>query len=258
MKHLGFIAPKIEREHHVLGGSGDIFPVICADGIWNDMPLKEYQMKKFETYNCTSFNTLNQIEAYIYKVFGETVNYSDRWLGIIAGTKPPGNDPHIVMEAIRQYGLIPEEMLPWSDDLQNVEEYYSFKGGDGETCYEEGRRWLEKWDFKHKWAFDSNQPNDEKENNLKVSLGICPPTLAVYAWATDERGVYVRKGYDTHWTMMRAFTDFKKIFDSYEPVDKDVDQEIYFCKIICLKKKLVGVNTSLWVKFINWLISIFK
>lgn len=248
----GFIEPKIEREHYVLGGSPIPVKILQPFGNWNDsLPDGEKQfVSKFDTYNCTSFNTLNQIEQYLRKAFNDSTNYSDRWVGIIAGTDPKkgGNDPHVVYEAIRKYGLIPENMLPFSDDIQNVEEYYSFKGADQKACYDAGKKWLDKYDFKHEWVFQPDQPIDEKINNMKVSLKYSPLGIAVYAWAMDERGVYISLGSPNHWTSVFGYEDLIDVFDSYEPFKKFVDQNILFCKRISieLKKK----NTS----FISWLI----
>ena len=48
----------------------------------------------FETFNCVSFGTLSAIETLMFRLFGEKVNYSDRWIGIMAGTNAGtnGND----------------------------------------------------------------------------------------------------------------------------------------------------------------------
>ena len=139
LKNNGFIPPVIDKTHYVFGSNQMSFKVIQPDGDWsNVIPEEEKQyVLNFDTFNCVSFNTLNQIEMYMNKVFNEKINYSDRWLGIIAGTNPErgGNDPQTVYEAIRKYGLIPEEMLPFSEDLKTVEEYYSFKGADSDKCY---------------------------------------------------------------------------------------------------------------------------
>tara|TARA_R110000868_G_scaffold75379_4_gene217565 strand:+ start:157 stop:987 length:831 start_codon:yes stop_codon:yes gene_type:complete len=259
--NYGFIKPTIEAKQYVLGNVNVPFKVLKEDGDWRDnmRPVKEIQFNdKFDTYNCTSYNTLNQIEQYMYVAFKETVNYSDRWLGIIAGTKPPGNDPHIVYEAIRKYGLIPEDMLPYSDDLTSVDEYYSFKGADMEACYAEGRKWLEKYDFMHEWCFDpqGNIPNDEKVNNIKASLKASPVSFAVFAWVEDSRGVYIRLGGDVHWTSCMCYDDLQRVFDSYDPVEKPVDQEIFYAKRIHIEKKTMESKketllTKLWQWFLK-------
>ena len=127
----------------------------------------------------------------MYRLFGQKINYSDRWVGIIAGTGEGGNDPHTVCEAIRKYGLIPEEMLPFRDDLKDINEYYSFKGANKEACYEAGRKWLEQYDFKHEWVYSGYIPEDEKKNNRKVALKMSPLGISVYAWGQDSSGIFV-------------------------------------------------------------------
>lgn len=257
-KEYGFIKPTITREHYIFGASPVPFVVRKEDGNWfNSLPVKELQNTNFEKYNCTSYKTLDQIETYMLKVFGEKVNYSDRWLGIIAGTKPPGNDPQVVYEAIRKYGLIPEEMLPADANLANIGEYYSFKGADKEACYREGRKWLEKWDFYHEWVFGDGYTWEERIHNMKLAIKTSPLAVAVYAWAIDDRGVYVKMADENHWTTIYSIEEFQKVFDSYEPVLKDVDQEINFCKRIYMERKplveLSTVKLNLWQRIIKWI-----
>jgi len=257
MKNTGFIKPNIDHKQYVLGGLNVPFNVLKPDGDWRSdrRPIKEIQKNiHFDTFNCTSFNTLNQIEQYMYVRYGLEVNYSDRWLGIIAGTKPPGNDPHVVYEAIRKYGLIDESMLPFTDEITTVEDYYSFKGGDEQACYKAGREWLEKFDFKHEWIFnpDMNIPLDEKINNIKEALKVSPLAMAVYAWECDHRDVYIRNGPDVHWTSCDAFTDFLKVYDSYDPVDKDVEQELFYVKRIDISIRTKPIQESFLIKLIAW------
>lgn len=259
LKNSGFIEPIITEEQYILGGGNVPFAPLKLDSDWSDIRQKaEYQSKPaFDTYNCTGFNTLNQIEQYMSVAFNEENNYSDRWVGIIAGTKPPGNDPQIVYEAIRKYGLIPEEMLPFSDDIQNLEEYFSFKGANMEACYAEGKRWLQKYDFKHEWVFDRKQPLNEKINNMKIALKYSPLAIAVYAWFQNEKGIYVRMGQDCHWTSQTAYKDDMKIYDSYDPIVKDVDQEIFFCKRIHMDKKIEPISIVKKKSCLDWLQSLF-
>ncbi len=178
----------------------------------------------------------------------------------MAGTKPPGNDPQAVYEAIRKYGLIPEEMLPYSDDLQSVEEYYSFKGADREACLAEGRRWLEKYDFAHEWAFKQSDTADDKIKNMEISLKTSPLACAVYAWYADGEGFYIKAGPENHWTLVYALDQVgrlvEKVSDTYEPFMKDCAQEMLFCKriYIGLKPAVPPFSTpklSWWERFIN-------
>lgn len=245
----GFIEPLFEREAYFLGSSPVPKKVLQPNGDWTDsLPVGEHQNKRgIETSNCTAFGATDEIEQYEFKAFGEKNEYSDRWVGIISGTTSRGNDPQKVYEAIRKYGLIPEEMLPFSDDIQTVEEYYSFKGADKDACYREGQRWLERKDFKHEWVFDPSQPWEEKLNNIKVALKYSPLAVAVSAWTQDNRGVYVRFGVDNHWTTLYKFEDYEHFKDSYEPFIKLGDMELRYCKRIHIEKKSTPEQKKSWL-----------
>jgi len=123
VNNYGYIEPKIESDHWVLG---DQMPkeVLAPDGDWTKfVPPGEQQNISTETYNCTAFGTTNAVETYVFRKYGDTINLSDRALGILAGTKKPGNDPHIVCEALRHFGDCTEDVLPFQG--QTTEEYFT-------------------------------------------------------------------------------------------------------------------------------------
>lgn len=252
INNLGFVAPKaITPDQYVLGGGNVPKVVLRPSGDWSDIPDKEVQNRKFETNNCTAFNTLSRIEKMVFVIEGVKVNYSDRFLGVVAGTYPPGNDPHLVAEAIRKYGCIPEEMMPFSDDLANVDEYYSWKGVDKEACLAEGRKWLEKWEFMHEWAFLPGDPKSIRIPSMVEALTLCPPAVAVYAWEKDNRGLYVDKGRQpNHWTGLDNDMPLEHwlIGDSYladESENKKLDWFFNFeyCKRFHLRRREAVVDT---------------
>jgi hypothetical protein len=256
----GFIEPKIDPTHYVLGQGNVNLQVLEPTGDWSDsLPAIEKQsVPTFDTYNCTGFGATNQVEIYLLKRYGIKANYSDRWVGIIAGTdaKRGGNDPHTVYEAIRKYGLIPEEMLPFDDSITTAEEYFSFKGADREACYEAGRKWLEHFDFFHEWVFhpDSGLTAEERLHNMRVALKYSPLCVAVYAWEQDERGVFVDVFGPNHWTTESGIKEFQEIFDTYEPYKKLVDQKIIYAKRISIEKKAPSTRQT----FFQWIISFLK
>lgn len=241
--YTGFIAPIDDGTHWKLGVSGLPYVTLQSDGDWTaDLTIGEYQNKRgIETYNCVGFNTLKCIQELIWKQYGIKVNFSDRWVGIIAGTSAEkgGNDPHTVAEAIRKNGLIPEEMLPFSDDLKDAQEYYSFKGADEKACREEGKKWLETYGFGHEDVFTPSQPKDEKINNMMVALKSSPLGISVYAWTTNDKGIYISIGQPNHWTSVRNQKDITGVFDSYDPFLKSVDQDYLYCKRYSITKKKV-------------------
>jgi len=268
-ENKGFLPDVFLAEDYVFGASNVPKLVLRPNADWSDLVDKEIQNANFETYNCTSFNTLSSVEKMIFVITGETVNYSDRWLGIVAGTKPPGNSPHIVAEAIRKHGLIPEEMLPFSKDLQNVDEYYSFKGADEKACREAGKKWLDKFEFFHEWVFTPGTSLEVRIKNMKESLTLCPPSISVTAWY-KENGVYVDKSLsNNHWTNYVHFlnNNFWVVNDSYEEESSTIkhlawDHSILFCKRyhIALKKPTftVSSNIPLFLRRLAELLGILK
>lgn len=240
--YRGFKEPIIDETHWKLGSSG-VWPIKNPTGNWGDpLPDREYQRKKFDTDNCTGHGWLSAIEMYMFKVYGLTVNYSDRWLGTIAGTGDGGNDPHTVAEAIRKYGLVPEYMMPFSPDLKNIDEYYSFKGVDEAACRAMGQKWLEIWSFNHDWVFEPSDDltPEEKRNRIKEELFVSPVPLSVRAW-DEENGIYVKdKGVkDNHWTAEYDQKVYNYIFDTYDPIEKklDIDYDFKYAKRFKIEKK---------------------
>lgn len=259
-EYKGFIAPEITPDQYIFGAGNVGLQVVQEDGNWGPLlPIEEVQnIRDIETYNCTAFGTTNAVELLLYKLTGKRLNYSDRWVGIIAGTQAPGNDPHKVAEAIRKYGLIPEEMLPFADDIKTIDEYYSFKGADKEACYRAGREWLATYEFKHEWTFTPGQPILEQLNNMKLALKGSPQCVAVYAWASTEKDVYYKNGQENHWTTIYNIEDYMKVFDSYKPFKKDLEHNLLYCKrySITLKTAEDPVKIGIMQQLVNALMKL--
>lgn len=219
---------------------------------------------RFETYNCTGFTVTTQIEIQEKRLYGIENNYSDRWVGIIAGTKPfKGNDPQAVYEAIREYGLIPEDMLPFDDDIKTAEEFFSFKGADKEKCYAEGRKWLEKNDFKHDWIWKGARPANYR-TLIKEAQQTCPIAVSVSAWnkVNDE---YVSYGdVNNHFTLGVAFPDGEReeVFDTYLREGTNLkllskDHNIRRAKRIYLNKKTPSALKK-HISILQWVVDFLK
>lgn len=263
MQGRGFIEPQINDTHWNLGAVDA--PVVNESGDWRSAkPIGEKQRIRFETSNCTSFNWLNAIETYIKYKYDIDINFSDRWLGIVAGTTLYGNDPHKVAEAIRKNGLIPEYLLHYSENLNNASEYYSFKDADEDVCRDAGKEWLDHWEFYHEWVVNPqmNLTVEEKKVRIKEALKRSPLGLSVAAW-TKQDGVYVKNPAerDNHWTSILCQDDLNRIFDSYEPYDKDLDvlYDFMYVKQFVLLKRNTGHSVqpenelqALIDRFLSW------
>lgn len=264
MRNTGFLIPTIESKHYIMGAGNVPFKVLQKDGDWTpSLPVGEPQSREnLETDNCTGFGSAKQICEYMRVAFELDFNPSERWIGIVANTRPPGNDPQSVYEAIRKNGLIPEEMLPFSDDIKTVDDYYSFKGGDEAACHAAAKKWTSEYNFMHEWVFDpaANLSAEDRLHNMRVALKYSPLAVAVYAWIADERNIYVKLGPENHWTNIYKIDDFLNIMDSYEPYLKKTDQVVVFCKRISIeRRKTPLVNAfSIWEWIKNFFNKIFK
>ena len=226
MKNYGFIEPVIKPEDYVFGDGKTGSEVLRPDGQWDSfLPADEYQSRpSLETYNCTSFGTTNLCEILLKRKYGVDVNYSERFLAINAGTKPPGNSPDKVMDAIRGFGLLEDFRLPFSDDIKTVEEYFSPNPMIGRLL-EFGKEWLRNWVFKHSWVFTGGSV-ESKQYKLVESLKYSPVGVSVYAWQQSATGLYEKPAgaTDNHWCTLYGyeFGQYWKIFDHYDDTHKQL------------------------------------
>src|SRR3990167_7965941 len=150
-KKYGFILDEIKAEDYVLGGFEFAygFP-LQGDGQWDAfLPVFEAQKQgSLETWNCTAYGTLNAIEILMKRKFNVEENYSERYLGIAAGTKPPGNSPNKVAETLRKVsGVVNDRLLPFDVGVRTIRDYYSPDPLPSELLAI-GRDWLREYLFK--------------------------------------------------------------------------------------------------------------
>lgn len=248
----GFIPDVKKPEDYIFGSSILPSDILQPDGQWDAyLPKEETQISLyFETYNCTGFGTLNCLEILYKRLFGQEINYSDRYTAICAGTDPivvRGNSPQAVIQDIRNVsGVIDEELLPFDPRAQGtVEEYYSPKPMD-ESLLNKGKVWLSWFSVFHEWV-------DGNPEAMKEALKVSPLGVAVYAW-TQEGDYYVRRGADTHWTVIYGYEDGKywKCFDSYDNTHKKLawDFGFEFVKRYHIQKNLTPKQVSIIQKII--------
>lgn len=159
------------------------------------------------------------------------MNYSERDLGIRAGTQPPGNSPHIVAEALRNQGVIPDELLPFSNEITSVEDFYSYKGGDKNKCDAAAKQWLKNYTFGHDWVFDDASNLKQNQELMKKALQYSPLGVAVFAWYQEPvTGYYISVGPANHWVTLYGYEENKywKIFDSYDSTHKQLHWDFPF------------------------------
>ena len=212
MKNYGYIKPVISPTDYVLGASPLPKKILQPDGQWvKYLPEWEPQSKDFDSYNCTAYNTLACFEALFERIFDEESDFSDRFTGIKAGTKPPGNDPLTIGLSMHKSGVIPETMLPFSKDLKDVEEYYSYKGSDETTCTNKGKEYETSYDLGYEIV-----PTNPKA--FMVALQFSPLGVAVKPWWKE--GEFYKsdpQDNDIHWTCLAGYKEgeYWLINDSY-------------------------------------------
>ena len=240
--NYGFQKPEITEEDYVFGGTGNLgLAEYQPSGQWDKyLPTKEMQKRHgVETYSCVSFGTLNCVEILLKRLWDLKDNYSDRYLAIMSETKPTGNSPQKVAEALRKNGCIPEEMLPFSPDIDNWDEYQT---GVLSKHLVEGRKWLQNYVYKHDWVFTGGSVKT-KQNKLKQALKSSPCGVSVNAWKMKNGYYYKDKGdRDNHWCTCYGYKEGKywKIFDHYDNTKKKLDWDYNFgyAKRYVLEKNL--------------------
>jgi len=217
VRNYGFIKDEIIPEHYVFG-SGQLSGEILTDGHWISYLTKdELQYNSFiDSYNCTGYGTENCITPLLRRKFLNTPewnpdfdDFSERVIGIMAHTKPPGNSPHIVAEAIRKNGLVAQKYLPFNETIKSIIEYFS---PDPLTKDLVDKGMSFKWGIGHDWV------PDHTPEGLKAALCYSPLGVGVFGWQ-ERNGLYYRDEGDpeNHWVALVDYVDGKYwiIYDSY-------------------------------------------
>jgi len=238
--------PIIENEHYVLGGFSGVAdrPVLLKGGHgWGKYkPSKEIQKQHgLETMACTNYGTHNCLESLAsFHGFNDFPrDCSERYIGVISENTRQGNDPHKVIEKIRQFGAVPEALLPWTPDIDSWDEFYHPNPMD-ENMVAMGQRLLRKFKISHEWVFNGSHVKD-KDKKLIEALSRGTVALSVRAW--KKKGTYYTKErleQDNHWVQLLDYKEGKYwiVYDQYDPVEKKLtwDYNFFAAKIYYLER----------------------
>jgi hypothetical protein len=182
--NFGYISEKIiNPKDYIFGGvSGIENQVLNPDADWFAwLPPLEVQNDDWgDTMSCVSFAMTNAVEVILKKKYGVDVNFSERALAKMSGTKRTGNTMSAVAETIRTQGLILEKH--WPLDYANVNSWDEFYKEIPEDILIKGKRFLDEYDIKWEWVF-----NHEK---IDEALQYAPLVTAVYAYPDIKDGVF--------------------------------------------------------------------
>jgi len=136
------------------------------------------------------------------------MNFSDRFLAIASSTTFSGNDPKRVAQTLREKGAIPEELLPFSDNIKTFNEYHS-PNPLPSSLLKEGLKFLDKFEISYEWV----TPTPE---NLMEELKYSPLGVAVEAWQ-EKDGLYYGGENPNHFTCLVGYLPGKHwiVYDSY-------------------------------------------
>lgn len=248
----GLIKEPITPEQHIFG-SASINSILQLDGQWDDfLPTYEPQFEPgFDTDGCSVWGTLNTLEILVYRLTGQKPNYSERYNYILTPVSPPGQNPHLVAECVRKYGVIDNVDLPMADSFADFTQPNPMLT----QWLLKGRDWLEVHAMTHDWLWDDTPLSlDQKHEAITLALKFSPVSVSVTAW-NEQDGVYVDLGLpNNHWCVCYGYNELGwKIFDSYDQTEK-----IYsFTSNIEMAKKysivlgeptviIPSANVSLW------------
>lgn len=250
MRQYGLKLSRPKGQDYIFGSSLPM-TVVNPTGDWSDyLPVKEFQnLNGIETYACVTFTILNCIETLIKYKYGEDVNYSERFLASVSGTKEGGNDPQVVCEFLRKIGVVPQDL--WAFDVSTFEEFYK---PIPPKLYELAREFNEKWDFLHEYVPTTKEA-------ISQALKCSPLLISVSAWYINGNGRYYRPQgmQDNHATTLfyESEGNFRRVFDSYDsPFIKDVEWDAIpmMIKRFSIEKKVINSlqTKSLWSRILAW------
>lgn len=151
----GLIVEAPEEQDHVLGSTGELFSIVCDDGHWAPFaPDHELQRNRFgDTYMCVSFSKNNILEFLAKKMFGETLDLSDIFLGSGSGTKRGrGNSKRAVAEWQRLNGAVLESDYPYTEETTLDQAYAPLS----DELLAKGKEWLKSYTPYYKWVSDNS------------------------------------------------------------------------------------------------------
>lgn len=238
--------------------------VLNKGGQWEKYtPKGERQHRNLETYACTVYHSLNAWETlanYLgFKDFPR--DCSERYSGVLAKIDIGGQDPHVSCEAIRNYGVIPEKVLPFSDNIYDWPQYYSPNPMD-ENLVKLGQSVIRKYTLGHEHIFNAFTLPKHKAQLIVAALERGPVCVSVRAWK-EKDGLYYKEPNeaDTHWVHITGYKEGKyfTVRDSYIPYDKKVawDTNFQSAKVYFMKLNETGKTpfelTPWYIKFISTL-----
>lgn len=252
-------------------GSGQLGgEVLRQDGDWRDfLPPEEDQNKGgVESSACyveASQHAIATIQEEQYGLADQ--NYSARFNTTLSNGGEYGGDPLAGAESMRTDGLILESLLPFSDAIQNWQQFHSFVvDGDQLSCIEAGKEFLKHWQLNYDIVFERNEPVAQKYIKLREALKRSPVPMSVAGWYQNQEGTYIKPiGVNDNHLVLCVYLDEQNrpyFWDTYSPYLK-IGEPFYnsdFSLRWSVSKKMPGVleKEPLCDSVVNWFKRLFS
>jgi len=267
VKEYGLIIPEIKKKDEktgfILGSSSRIKGrVINPSHNWTPWISKteiQHNNRGLDVQACSVFGTLNSVESLEYFLTGVCPNYAERPIAIAGNVTIDGQNPHTICETIRkEQGLVNESVLPFSEDIDSWDKYYSPKPLL-RWIYEEGEKWWERYVLGHDWLWgtDVNVSITYKQARLKESLTLGTVSVSVIAWQERNGKFYKNPGdIDTHWVQLLDYKEGEwwKILDSYgDPFIKTLEWNYDFgiAKVFYLNPSITPAQKNIFLRILT-------
>ncbi len=231
MRHIpypvNFKYPEITEDHKAYTyGSANAGEVIRPNGDWRDYlpPEEEQNRHNVESSACYIEAQQHAIAVILEEEYAmPDLNFAARFNALLSGSTENGGDPLKGADSIRYDGLIPEGMMPFSEDILSWSDFHSWKGVKETLCRIAGKLWLKKWEPNNWIVFKREDSIQAKYIKLRDALKRSPVPMSVYAWI-DDNDIYTKpEGLrDTHLTLCIHVDEKNRpyFFDTYPPFIK--------------------------------------
>jgi hypothetical protein len=244
---LSIILEKLSEMDWLFGNLNAVNKVKYTDNWWQYKPTEETQRySRFDPWDCTSRSKCNILETlFNYKIknglFGKkaldflngknclkvsyfdaqgSINFLDKFSAILSGTRAyVGNTFKAPADAIRNYGLVPEQAFPWTKyDLERMEAKDYYNEATINFLKPLGEEFLSIFKLNYEVL---------GQRDFNNAIWYSPVECGVAAWYYDN-GYYYNGGRFNHDCCVMKIQSHYEVFDSYSPYIKNLSPNYKF------------------------------
>ena len=221
--------------------------MICTNEAGNNS--WEVQLIYMIEHNLISEKAFNFLKNNGYLDENEKPNFSDKWVAILSGTSPSGNWVYKTPDTAREFGLIPESMLPFG----NPKTWNDFFDKDQLTqeMYDMGKKFKEIFEIQYEVLVTAGRTKIQISEEITKHLKQAPLTIAIPICPGYSDGKIIQQcsKNPVHAVLLiNNLEEYRNIVDSYNPFMKQlaIDHNIpYLLKSIIFEKDKLNKNYML-------------